>query len=132
MTKLGINSRINVGASQWIGCNDLSLSVSGNEVDISHFGESNRLKVKTLMDCSGSISGTYRPADAGAVAILAAAQASGDAAKVVIELLTDGTNGFSIPAIALSVDFSVGVDGVWNISVPFTYDDSGTGISAVS
>lgn len=133
MSLLGANARINIAGNELAGANDCSVNLEGEVVDITTFkGGLTKKNIKTLKNFSLSISGIHSPGDTAYDALLTAANASGASAKVVVQVLTDGTNGFSFPAIANNIDLNPnGTGGVWQFSVSLSPDDSGTGMTLI-
>lgn len=93
--------------------NEFSLSIAGEEKDISSFGFANRLKIKSILDATGSFNMTG-PLDYLDQAI------DGDAVMLKI---TDESNGrfISIYALLMESAATATVSDPWSTSYTYTY-----------
>jgi predicted secreted protein len=98
--------------------NDAGPSLSGDNQDVTVFGDSWIDRIQGLKDASWSIGGFYDPTDTnGQVAILSALV--NDTAIYVQVFPGGGTAGFQQQVKVASFDVSDAVDGVCEVSIDF-------------
>lgn len=101
--------------------NDASMSMEGDNQDISTFGSDYIKRLQGLKDASYSLSGFYDPTDTnGQVAIRSAFL---DDSTLFVRFLPDGSTGFQQEVKVSSFEVSASADGVIEVSI----DLEGTG-----
>ena len=97
--------------------NDISMSIQGNTVEVSTFGDVWVSRMQTLKDATYSSSGFFDPSNTlGQVAVL---NALINDTTLYLEILFDGTNGYRHPVTVASFEISSEVDGVVEYSVEY-------------
>lgn len=106
--------------------NDMSMSFSGDNIDVTVFGEDFINRIQGLKDGSYSLSGFYDPTDTnGQVAVR---DAWLNDTTLYARIFPNGTAGFKQEVKVSSYEVSAGVDGAVELSIEL----EGTGtISAV-
>ena len=101
--------------------NNASMNCDGENIDITKFGDDYRARIQGIKDAGYSLSGFWDKDDtAGQVAIRGAW--AGNTA-IYIQILLDGTNGWSQQCRVSSFNISVAADGAVEVSI----DLEGTG-----
>ena len=106
--------------------NDASMSLEGDNQDITAFGENYINRIQGLKDVSYSVSGFYDSADTNGQTVIKTALINDSA--LYVQFLPDGTNGWKQAVKVSSFEISGSVDGVVEFSVEFEGSDDITAV----
>jgi predicted secreted protein len=98
-----------------VGMNDASMSIDGDNQDITAFGDSYIARIQGLKDVSYSLSGYFDATDTtGQIRIRTALL---NDSELHVKFLPDGTNGFRQQVRVSSFEMSGSVDGIVEVSI---------------
>lgn len=109
-----------------LALNDATMTIDGDNQDITSFGDNWMARLQGLKDASYSISGFFDVADTTGQLVIRAALINGT--DLYIQFLPDGTSGFTQKVVPSSLEISSAVDGVSEISMDLEGTDT---VSAV-
>lgn len=95
--------------------NDGSMTIDGDNQDITVFGQTFITRLQGLKDTSYSLSGFRDTSDTNGQNVILTALLNGSA--LYVKFLYDGTNGFKQPVVVSSFEVSASVDGVVELSI---------------
>lgn len=101
--------------------NDATMSLSGDNLDITTFGQDYINRIQGLKDCTYSLSGFYKSDDTNGQVVIRDALINDTA--LYVQFLPDGTTGFKQEVKVSSFELSGTVDGTNDLSI----DLDGTG-----
>lgn len=101
--------------------NDASMSVDGDNIDITEFGDSYINRIQGLKDVSWSLSGFYAPTDTNGQVVIRTALLNDS--TLYVKVLWDGTNGFKQLVKVSSFEVSAAVDGAVEVSIELEGSD---------
>ncbi len=101
--------------------NDATMSLSGDNQDITTFGQDYINRLQGLKDCTYSLGGFYKSDDTNGQVVIKSALLNDTA--LYVQFLPDGTTGFQQEVKVSSFELSASVDGTNDLSI----DLDGTG-----
>lgn len=104
--------------------NDASMSIEGDNQDVSAFGSDFIKRLQGLKDASYSLSGFYKPDDTTGQAIIRSSLINDT--PLFVQFLPDGTTGFKQEVKVSSFEVSAGVDGTVEVSIELEGTDAVT------
>ncbi|WP_134705092.1 phage tail tube protein [Ammoniphilus sp. YIM 78166] len=102
--------------------NDASMSIDGDNQDISTFNSDYVKRLQGLKDANYSLSGFYKPDDTNGQAIIRAALINDT--PLFVQFLPDGTTGFKQEVKVASFEVSGAADGVIEVSIDLEGSDA--------
>lgn len=128
MALTGRNMRVKVGTvtggpfTVVADLNDVSMSMEGDNQDVSAFGSDYVKRLQGLKDASYSLSGYYNPTDTNGQAAIRSAYLNDT--PLFVQFLPDGTTGFKQEVKVASFEVSAGVDGQVEVSIELEGSDA--------
>lgn len=95
--------------------NDATMSFSGDNIDITSFGDNFINRIQGLKDNTFSLAGFYDPSDTNGQVAIRDAWLNDTAMH--LQFLSDGTNGFKQEVKISSFEISAAVDGAVEVSI---------------
>ena len=120
----GNMGKVKIASNEVAYLNNWKTSISGAELDTTKFGDTDKRRQVGLKSATGSCSGIFASGDTtGQDAIWTAYQAR---TAVAVNLLVDGTNGFTANVIITKLTMADDVNGVATLNFDFEVDGKPT------
>lgn len=113
MATQGYNASVSFDSNAVGVADSVTFTLNAADLDITQFGDDAMRRLAGLFDAPTTLSGQFDNADAG-LSSLQTNFASRTAATV--QVLLDGTNGYSVSAFIQSLEFTAEVSGVVEFS----------------